>query len=123
MTQKRVKATKSISEKLLKLITTTLSDEKAEEIVQIDLRGRTEIADYMIICSGRSTRQVSALSEKIIDLTKTEFKIISKTEGKNHGVWVLIDSGDVITQIFRPEVRDFYQLEKLCYQYEILVDG
>ena len=107
MTQKRVKATKSISEKLLKLITTTLSDEKAEEIVQIDLRGRTEIADYMIICSGRSTRQVSALSEKIIDLTKTEFKIISKTEGKNQGDWVLIDSGDVITHIFRPEVRDF----------------
>jgi len=65
VTQKRVKATKSISEKLLKLITTTLGDEKAEEIVQIDLRGRTEIADYMIICSGRSTRQVSALSEKL----------------------------------------------------------
>jgi len=106
-----VKATKSISEKLLQLITTTLSDEKAEEIVQIDLRGRTEIADYMIICSGRSTRQVSALSEKIIDLTKTEFKIISKTEGKSQGDWVLIDSGDVITHIFRPEVRDFYQLE------------
>ena len=84
MTQKRVKATKSISEKLLKLITTTLGDEKAEEIVQIDLRGRTEIADYMIICSGRSTRQVSALSEKVIDLTKTKFKIISKTEGKSH---------------------------------------
>ena len=123
MTQKRVKATKSISEKLLKLITTTLSDEKAEEIVQIDLRGRTEIADYMIICSGRSTRQVSALSEKIIDLTKTEFKIISKTEGKSQGDWVLIDSGDVITNIFRPEVRDFYQLEKLWSQNEILVDG
>ena len=123
MTQKRVKATKSISEKLLKLITTTLSDEKAEEIVQIDLRGRTEIADYMIICSGRSTRQVSALSEKIIDLTKTEFKVISKTEGKNQGDWVLIDSGDVITHIFRPEVRDFYQLEKLWSQNEILVDG
>ena len=123
MTKKRAKATKNISEKLLKLITTTLSDEKAAEIIKIDLRGRTEIADYMVICSGSSTRQVSALSEKILDLTKTEFKIISKTDGKSQGDWVLIDSGDVITHIFRPEVRDFYQLEKLWSQNEISVDS
>lgn len=123
MTKKRAKVTKNISEKLLKLITATLSDEKATEIIKIDLRGRTEIADYMVICSGSSTRQVSALSEKIIDLTKTEFKIISKTEGKSQGDWVLIDSGDVITHIFRPEVRDFYQLEKLWSQNEISVDS
>ena len=123
MTKKRAKATKNISEKLLKLITSTLSDEKAAEIIKIDLRGRTEIADYMVICSGSSTRQVSALSEKILDLTKTEFKIISKTEGKSQGDWVLIDSGDVITHIFRPEVRDFYQLEKLWSQNEISVDN
>lgn len=123
MTKKRAKATKNISEKLMKLITSTLSDEKAAEIIKIDLRGRTEIADYMVICSGSSTRQVSALSEKIIDLTKTEFKIISKTEGKSQGDWVLIDSGDVITHIFRPEVRDFYQLEKLWSQNEISVDS
>ena len=123
MTKKRAKATKNISEKLLKLITATLSDEKADEIIKIDLRGRTEIADYMVICSGSSTRQVSALSEKILDLTKTEFKIISKTEGKSQGDWVLIDSGDVITHIFRPEVRDFYQLEKLWSQNAISVDS
>ena len=123
MTKKRAKATKNISEKQLKLITATLSDEKAAEIIKIDLRGRTEIADYMVICSGSSTRQVSALSEKILDLTKTEFKIISKTEGKSQGDWVLIDSGDVITHIFRPEVRDFYQLEKLWSQNEISVDS
>jgi len=123
VTKKRAKATKNISEKLMKLITSTLSDEKAAEIIKIDLRGRTEIADYMVICSGSSTRQVSALSEKILDLTKTEFKIISKTEGKSQGDWVLIDSGDVITHIFRPEVRDFYQLEKLWSQNEISVDN
>jgi len=123
VTKKRAKATKNISEKLMKLITSTLSDEKAAEIIKIDLRGRTEIADYMVICSGSSTRQVSALSEKILDLTKTEFKIISKTEGKSQGDWVLIDSGDVITHIFRPEVRDFYQLEKLWSQNEISVDS
>ena len=123
MTKKRAKATINVSEKLLKLITATLSNEKATEIIKIDLRGRTEIADYMVICSGSSTRQVSALSEKILDLTKTEFKIISKTEGKSQGDWVLIDSGDVITHIFRPEVRDFYQLEKLWSQNEISVDS
>ena len=81
------------------------------------------MADYMIICSGRSTRQVSSIAEKITDSIKKDFKIISKIEGKNHGDWVLIDSGDVITHIFRPEVRDFYQLEKLWSQNEILVDG
>jgi ribosome-associated protein len=67
----------------------------------------------MIICSGRSTRHVSSIAEKIIDVIKKDFKIVSKIEGKNLGDWVLIDSGDVIVHIFRPEVREFYQLEKM----------
>ena len=72
----------------------------------------------MIICSGRSTRQVSSIAEKITDSIKKDFKIISKMDGKNHGDWVLIDSGDVIVHIFRPEVREFYQLEKMWIENE-----
>ncbi|NNK77614.1 MAG: ribosome silencing factor [Litoreibacter sp.] len=101
------------SEELLAQILNTLTQEKAEDIVQVDLRGRSEIADYMVICSGRSTRQVSALSEKLVDNVKHTFGRIAKIEGKNQGDWVLIDTGDVVVHIFRPEVREFYQLEKM----------
>ncbi len=81
--------------------------------MQVDLRGRSEIADYMVICSGRSTRQVSALAEKLVDVVKQDFGRFSKIEGKGQGDWVLIDVGDVIVHVFRPEVREFYQLEKM----------
>lgn len=95
------------------MILTSLNDDKAEEIVQIDLNGRSEIADYMVICSGRSTRQVSALADKLTDMLKQEHGRLAKIEGKSQGDWVLIDTGDVIVHIFRPEVREFYQLEKM----------
>ena len=81
--------------------------------MQIDLRGRSDVADYMVICSGRSTRQVIAISEKLADRLKDQFHIAAKLEGRDVGDWVLIDAGDVIVHVFRPEVRDFYQLEKL----------
>jgi ribosome-associated protein len=105
--------TKPTSEKLLARILTSLDDDKAEEVVQIDLRGKTEIGDYMVIASGRSTRQVAAMSEKLIDRVKQEFGFTAKVEGKDVGDWVLIDTGDVIVHVFRPEVREFYQLEKM----------
>ena len=101
------------SEVLLTTILASLEDDKAEEIVQIDLRGRSDMGDYMVICSGRSSRQVSAISEKLVDKLKYDFGRLSKIEGKEAGDWVLIDTGDVIVHIFRPEVRDFYQLEKM----------
>lgn len=101
------------SEVLLTTILASLEDDKAEEIVQIDLRGRSDMGDYMVICSGRSSRQVSAISEKLVDKLKHDFGRLSKIEGKEAGDWVLIDAGDVIVHIFRPEVRDFYQLEKM----------
>ncbi len=105
--------TKPTSEKLLVHILSSLDDDKAEEVVQIDLRGITEIGDHMVIASGRSTRQVSAMAEKLMDRVKQEFGLIAKVEGKDAGDWVLIDTGDVIVHIFRPEVREFYQLEKM----------
>ena len=100
-------------DKLLDFVLASLTDEKAEEIVPINLHGKSEMADHMVICSGRSTRQVVALGEKVADAIKHEFGVISKVEGKDQGDWVLLDAGDVIVHIFRPEVREFYQLEKL----------
>ena len=91
----------------------SVDDDKAEDIVQIDLRGRSDMADYMVICSGRSSRQVAAISEKLVDRLKQEFGRLSKIEGKETGDWVLIDTADVIVHVFRPEVREFYQLEKM----------
>lgn len=101
------------SSDFLDLILSSLEDDKAEDIVQIDLRGKTSIGDYMVVCSGRSTRQVSALAEKLVEKLKSDRGILSKVEGKETGDWVLIDTGDVIVHIFRPEVREFYQLEKM----------
>ena len=101
------------SDLLLETVLSSLNADKAEDIVQIDLRGKTEIADHMIICSGRSTRQVSAISEKLAQRIKDEYGHAVRTEGKESGDWVLIDTGDVIVHVFRPEVREFYQLEKM----------
>jgi ribosome-associated protein len=101
------------SESQLAAILTSLSDDKAEDVVQIDMRGKTAMGDYMVICSGRSSRQVSAISEKLVDRLKQDHGILVRTEGKTAGDWVLIDTGDVIVHVFRPEVREFYQLEKM----------
>ncbi|MBJ2150141.1 ribosome silencing factor [Gemmobacter sp. 24YEA27] len=91
----------------------SVEDDKAEDVVLIDLRGRSDVADYMVICSGRSSRQVAAIAEKLSERLKQAFGIVSRMEGKETGDWVLIDSGDVIVHVFRPEVREFYQLEKM----------
>lgn len=101
------------SSPLLDLILTSLDDDKAEDVTVIDLRGKSEMADQMVIASGRSTRQVVSISEKLVDRLKQEQGVISKVEGKEAGDWVLIDTGDVVVHVFRPEVRDFYQLEKM----------
>ena len=106
-------AEETTSELLLDRILTSLKNDKAEDIVQIDLRGKSSIGDYMIIASGRSSRQVTAISEILVDNIKKDFGRSSKVEGKNAGDWVLIDTGDVIVHVFRPEVREFYQLEKM----------
>lgn len=107
------KNSKVTSDAILAAVLKSLEDDKAEDIVQIDLAGKSEMGDYMIVCSGRSTRQVSAISEKLRENLKNELGIMSKLEGKGTGDWVLVDTGDVIVHVFRPEVRDFYQLEKM----------
>ncbi len=98
---------------LLDHILTSLEDDKAEDVVVIDLKGKSEMADHMVICSGRSTRQVISIAEKLVDRLKQDLRILSKVEGKDAGDWVLIDTGDVVVHVFRPEVREFYQLEKM----------
>ena len=105
--------TSANSEAQLARILKSLDDDKAEDIVQVDLRGKSAMGDYMVICSGRSSRQVTAIAEKLADVLKQDYGILSKVEGKEAGDWVLIDTGDVIVHVFRPEVRDFYQLEKM----------
>jgi ribosome-associated protein len=101
------------SDALLTRVIESLEDDKAEDIVQIDLRGKSTIADWMVVASGRSSRQVASISEKLVERLKQDHGIPCKIEGKDTGDWVLIDAGDVIVHVFRPEVRDFYQLEKM----------
>jgi ribosome-associated protein len=98
---------------LLSAVLASLEDDKAEDIVTIPLAGKSEMADHMVIASGRSSRQVSAIAEHLADRLKQDSGILVRTEGKDLGDWVLIDAGDVIVHVFRPEVREFYQLEKM----------
>jgi len=104
---------KESSDTLLNCIIKSLSENKAEDITTIDLRGRTSIGDFMVVASGRSTRQVSSISQKLVDILKKDLGKLSKVEGKDAGDWVLIDTGDIIVHVFRPEVREFYQIEKM----------
>lgn len=101
------------SEDVLAAVVQSLEDDKAEDVVKIDLRGKSSIADTMVVATGRSSRQVAAISEKLVERLKSALGVICKVEGKDAGDWVLIDAGDVIVHVFRPEVREFYQLEKM----------
>jgi ribosome-associated protein len=104
------------ADKTLKMILSRLDDMKAEETVTIDLRGKSAFSDYMIVTSGRANRHVGAIAENVAKgLKETGIKSIH-IEGLPNCDWVLIDSGDVIVHVFRPEVREFYNLERLWTQ-------
>jgi ribosome-associated protein len=98
---------------LRKLIERSLDADKAEDIETIDLRDQTAIADYLIVASGRSTRQVVAISEKLKERLEARGVKDIRVEGANIGDWVVLDAGDIIVHIFRPEVREFYKIEKM----------
>jgi len=100
-------------DKLLGLIKTVLEDHKADDIAVIDLRGKSTIGDYMVIASGASSRQVVTLADRIVRTLKERGMKGLKPEGGRQGDWVLIDAGDVIVHLFRPEVRAFYNLERM----------
>jgi ribosome-associated protein len=98
---------------ILTTVLNSLSDAKAENVVAIDLRGKTSLGDDMVIASGRSQRHVGAIAEQLRDALKDEGCQNVRVEGLPHCDWVLIDTGDIIVHIFRPEVREFYNLEKM----------
>jgi len=102
-----------LPKQLSELAVKSLDDDKAEDIVVIDLAGKTSIADYMVVASGRSTRQVGAMAEHLREKLKTAGAPAVEIEGLAQADWVLIDAGDVIIHLFRPEVRSFYNLEKM----------
>ena len=109
-----MKTTKSPSSKqLLKLTLQSLEDNKAFDVVSINLIGRSSIADYMIVASGNSSRQVTSMADNLVKTYKEIGLRPSSPEGMSNGDWVLIDAKDILIHIFRPEVRDFYSLEKM----------
>lgn len=98
---------------MLALVMKSLDDDKAEDIISIDLAGKTPIADYMVVASGRSSRHVAAVADHLLRRLKEEGYGLAQVEGMQQGDWVLIDAGDVVVHVFRPEVREFYRLEKM----------
>ena len=101
------------SEALLALVLKQLDDDQAQDVVAIDLAGKSSIADHMVIASGRSTRQVASMAQKLGEMVKKQGFGPARLEGLPAADWVLIDAGDVVVHIFRPEVRSFYNLERM----------
>ena len=112
-TQTTSNATGERPESLLETILTSLDDSKAEDTTHIDIIGKSPVADHMIVTSGRSHRHVNAVTDRLLRDLKDAGEGSPKVEGVPACDWVLVDTGDVIVHIFRPEVRDFYNLEKL----------
>ncbi|MDC0432480.1 ribosome silencing factor [Hyphomicrobiales bacterium] len=102
-----------MSKKLLKEIISNLDDNKAQDITSIPMEGKSDIADHLVIATGTSSRHVSSLAQRIVDNLKDYGLKRINAEGLEKGDWVLIDGGDIIVHLFREEVRDFYDLEKL----------
>ncbi len=97
----------------LQLVLNSLEDSKAEDIVTINIAGKSALGDYMVVVSGRSNRHVMAISDHLISDLKDEGLGNARVEGKETGDWVLIDTGDIIVHVFRPEVREFYNIERM----------
>ncbi|MCW1382326.1 ribosome silencing factor [Novosphingobium sp. KCTC 2891] len=98
---------------LYELILQSLDEDQAQDIVSIPLEGKSSVADYMVIASGRSTRQVASIAQKLAERIKRAGYGSSRIEGLPAADWVLVDAGDVVIHVFRPEVRSFYNLERM----------
>ncbi|MBB2799570.1 UNVERIFIED_ORG: ribosome-associated protein [Rhizobium etli] len=97
----------------LEAVLASLEDSKAEDIVTIDIAGKSALGDYMIVVSGRSNRHVMAISDHLLTDLKDEGFGTARVEGQEGGDWILIDTGDIIVHVFRPEIREFYNIEKM----------
>jgi ribosome-associated protein len=102
-----------VMETMVEMIRDSLDSSKAEDITVIDLAGKTSLADYMVIATGRSDRHVGAIAEHLIQRLKSDGHGTPRVEGMPHCDWVLVDANDVIVHVFRNEVRQFYNLEKM----------
>jgi ribosome-associated protein len=100
------------AEEILRLVLARLDDMKAEDTLTIDLRNKSSIGDYMVVASGRSQRHVGSVADRVVDDLR-QAGVTARVEGVPHCDWVLIDAGDVIVHVFRPEVRAFYNLERM----------
>jgi ribosome-associated protein len=99
--------------KALKLVLESLDDSKAENVTSINITGKSALGDYMVVVSGRSNRHVTAIAEHLIEDLKAGGVGQVRVEGLETGDWILIDSGDIIVHVFRPEIREFYNIEKM----------
>ncbi|WP_460101881.1 ribosome silencing factor [Qipengyuania sp. 483] len=100
-------------QELLDFVLKQLDDDQAQDVVTIDLEGKSSIADFMVIASGRSTRQVASIAQKLAEKLKQNGYGPVKLEGLPAADWVLLDAGDIVVHLFRPEVRSFYNLERM----------
>ena len=98
---------------IIDLILKNLDDAKAEQTVAIDITGKSSLADHMVVTSGRSNRHVSAMADQLVKALREAGLGKPRVEGLPHADWVLVDTGDVIVHVFRPEVREFYNIEKM----------
>ena len=112
-TAKVIRMTDADKQELLDFVLKQLDDDQAQEVVTIDLEGKSSIADYMVIASGRSTRQVASIAQKLAEKLKQNGYGPVKLEGLPAADWVLLDAGDIVVHLFRPEVRSFYNLERM----------
>ncbi len=111
--QATVRVAKSSARDLLQTVITSLADSKAENPVTIDIKGKSALGDFMVVASGRSHRHVGAIADNLVQKLKAGAPVRPRVEGLPHCDWVLIDAGDVIVHVFRPEVREFYGIERM----------
>lgn len=113
MSKNKILGTKTKAKELVDFILISLETDKAEDILTIDLEGKADFAFYVIIASGRSSRHICSMADSAVDKLKASGLDHIGIEGKSVGDWVLIDAGDVIVHLFRPEIRQNYELEKI----------
>jgi ribosome-associated protein len=114
--------TQSTGPKMIDVVLQSLEDAKAEQTVAIDIAGKSSLADHMVVTTGRSNRHVSAVADQVVKALRDNGFTMPRIEGLPHADWVLVDGGDVIVHIFRPEVREFYNIEKM-WQADFAADA